>query len=47
MDTFVQNEVKKENMQFFEALFKNNNWKPPDPSADSDAQVQKKFIVKQ
>jgi hypothetical protein len=47
MDTFVQNEVKKENMQFFEAMFKNNNWKPPDPNADGEAQVQKKFIVKQ
>lgn len=28
-------------------MFKNNNWKPPDPDADDDAQVQKKFIVKQ
>ena len=28
-------------------MFKNNNWKPPDPNADPDAQVQKKFIVKQ
>jgi len=47
METFVQNEVKKENMGFYEALFKNNNWKPPDPNTDGDAQVQKKFIVKQ
>ena len=47
MDGYVQNEVKKDNMAFYEAMFKNDNWKPPDPNADSDAPVLKKFIVKQ
>jgi hypothetical protein len=47
MDTFVKNEVKKENIGFFEAMFKNDKWKPPDPDADENAPKIMKYIVKQ